>query len=237
MDNTDNTDNTDKSILLGLPLEVREMIWIYSVSSTDVIEPVPVEDRPHSYAMTPSVRTMIQLSMTCRQVYQEVCESGIFYKHASFRFSSPKATLDYLVTIIPNRRNSIQSVGVQWFWVKDEAHSFNMLATCRSLRYLKVEINLYAVSLYLESLAVFRQLRTLNVEIFAPDPWKPISATEQEASIIDRLKTVVATAEESPLTNSMIKAAKNTASVKIHGEHRVKQPDLISHRTRFFSRI
>jgi len=85
--------------------------------------------------------TAVQLSRVCKQMYEEVALTHLFYRVNHFNFNSASTwddnPISYLVAITANRMKAIRSVSCTWrTWgcKSNITHLFALLGACDSLQ-------------------------------------------------------------------------------------------------------
>ena len=219
----------------------------YSIRHHDRIEPHQIEasylhEITDLSGQADPTHSLTSLSLTCRQVNDEVCKSGLFYRENDFYFSSPDKLLVYLVAIIPRRREHIRSVTFRWlsiYWgrvLPKETYSFYMLSTCSGLRHLKISANRHILESDLQkSISFLKPLETFSITLL------PGESGEEDQDLDEREKQMIATIKKNFMTGHSQRRVVSkrtiirghlTALVDIRGEERVVKPDQISSRTR-----
>jgi hypothetical protein len=224
-----------QSRLLQLPIEIRDIIWVYCIKQHDKIVPVQVQGSGlydiSVHECVKATRTLMSLSRTNRQIHDEVSNSALFYQENEFYFSSLDDGLKYLVTITPMRRNSIRSVTIRYQLIPQPSYGLIMLSTCKGLRHLKIQANKNLADYRLTGpLSYFNGLETFDVEFFEPN--FEMKSESSRLWITEVRKMVTSGHLAKIATRKMIVEARLAAEIEISGEDRLEQPDRISSRTR-----
>jgi hypothetical protein len=156
---------------LKLPNEIKLRIWTLAVTVDEPITPFQLrsksnkfiwsktqikEGTPHKNVSAVPQLTAVQLAKVCRQLYQEVTATQLFYKVNDFHFvkysehATPSTPLTYLVAITEPRRTAIRSIKFTWQrWSKAIASQvFTLLTACRGLQSLNVQMDWHLGSYY-----------------------------------------------------------------------------------------
>ncbi|KAI1857568.1 uncharacterized protein JN550_013137 [Neoarthrinium moseri] len=173
--------------LCALPLEIRLMIFEHAVRLDNVVVPqqvvkgsnkftwgtreqVPVHYHPgnNAWAYIPPAGerlSVVSLSLTCKQFYEELRDTPVFYRVNLFCFPDLEELIRYLAAITPERRKAIRNIVVEGFkfplLVNDERiylarqtpymsrlerdgrHALALLSHCDDLRTLTFLITLH----------------------------------------------------------------------------------------------
>jgi hypothetical protein len=156
--------NLQNNRLLKYPNEIKQKIWEYVVAEEKPIRPVQLKEKSNQFIWSDAqwkkdqfgckigkdvnaVKPLmaVQLSLVCRQLYQEVATTHIFYRVNDFDFlneSSLSAVSTYLLAITEPRRNNIRSLSMNW---RDSSKSqasetFTTVATCLGLQKLHLHV-------------------------------------------------------------------------------------------------
>jgi hypothetical protein len=88
--------------------------------------------------------TAVQLTQVCRQIYDEVSNTHLFYSLNDFNFlnAEPNDPVTYLLAITEPRRNAIRSITCEWqrYYQCNPAQMFTVLAACNALQVLEIKI-------------------------------------------------------------------------------------------------
>ncbi|KAH6684335.1 hypothetical protein B0J14DRAFT_664248 [Halenospora varia] len=117
--------NTE-TLLFKLPSELRNRIFILSVNSDDQIQPRQLSYRSNKFTWSKKQfdgdelnlqgaprLTAVQMSDVCKQFYEEVANSHLFYKYNQIRVESTTGP-NYFFAITQARYEAIASLTVQW---------------------------------------------------------------------------------------------------------------------------
>jgi hypothetical protein len=90
----------------------------------------------------PEALTTVDLSATCRFIYNIVIGDFLLYKLNDFEFRNSQAVLAYLTAILPRRRNAIRNISVIYAaYMSSPAPAFTVLSICNGLRNLTLDIS------------------------------------------------------------------------------------------------
>jgi hypothetical protein len=89
----------------------------------------------------PVALTTVDLSLTCKKLYNLVVGDHLFYKENEFEFFEFKNLINYLAVLPDDRRNAIRSVSALWDPTHFAAPGFTALTTCKGLENLRVDIS------------------------------------------------------------------------------------------------
>ncbi|KAL2066946.1 hypothetical protein VTL71DRAFT_1370 [Oculimacula yallundae] len=157
-----------KPTLQTLPQEILSQILRYACTNVGSIKPEQSLPRSSQFAhenpyvssrlagiyrhpvryngRLPSALTAVELGFTSRLVSKIVREEFFLYKENTFDFLDMKSMLTYLVAILPERRNAIKSIRVQYDFTAncEPAAALTILSACEGLKYLELDITLLA---------------------------------------------------------------------------------------------
>ncbi|RDW94396.1 hypothetical protein BP5796_00159 [Coleophoma crateriformis] len=154
--------------LLNLPDEILLTILKYAVKHNEPIEPVQwsrlsdqfghnrnstlrifdynrVKDVPCSArtkGRMPEALTVVDLSRTCHKIHQFLDDEQLFYRCNTFGFKTLNRLHIYLAAISKDRRAAMTSILCLWDLSSQHNSAFTMLAGCKSLRTLQVDVSL-----------------------------------------------------------------------------------------------
>jgi hypothetical protein len=155
------------SLLLKLPTEVQVKIYTFASKHAGAIEPeqwLPwsakfAHNSRHSMEYFPDMTwcrihpvrtngrlpealTAVDLSATCRFIYNIVISDLLLYKLNDFEFAGPRSMLAYLTVILPRRRNAIRNIYfICGAYMSSPAPAFTVLSLCNGLRSLTLDIS------------------------------------------------------------------------------------------------
>jgi hypothetical protein len=90
----------------------------------------------------PEALTAVDLSATCRTIYNIVIGDFLLYKLNEFRFAGPKSMLAYLTAILPRRRNAIRNIYFAFGEdISSPAPAFTVLSLCNGIQNLTLDIS------------------------------------------------------------------------------------------------
>lgn len=120
--------------------------------------------------------SVVALSLTCHQIYNEVIGGNIFYKYNDFEFEDFEVMMNYLFAITQPRMQSIRRITCRWMisWPNMQSHGFKVLDACRGLQHLCLKIDCLDPEVKkwpgFTSLIKLRGLLTFRL-IYVPDKW------------------------------------------------------------------
>jgi hypothetical protein len=110
--------------------------------------------------------TAVDLSATCRFIYNIVIGNFLLYKLNDFEFRNTQVVLAYLTAILPRRRNAIRNISAIYApHMTSPAAAFTVICLCNGLRNLTFDIS------YMASLDWFFKL----VEFGDPEPYAALT--------------------------------------------------------------
>ncbi|KAE8451911.1 hypothetical protein EG329_002752 [Mollisiaceae sp. DMI_Dod_QoI] len=171
------------SPILALPIEVRNRIYHYVFTSNKYLKPKNVRRlakfinaSERSVATDPLlIKTYINLSLACRQLYIETTGSGILHRLATFSFPGPEDMKKYLSVINPFHKSVIRTIVLDISLTCDRSPSFlnrmvARLGSMDSLEFLKVKFEVPDKPFYRFSFL----MRSFFVEIEDEALWRPL---------------------------------------------------------------
>ncbi|KAE8451915.1 hypothetical protein EG329_002756 [Mollisiaceae sp. DMI_Dod_QoI] len=264
------------SRLLKLPEEIKQNIWKLVVIVKDPIAPVQLRAKSNKFLWSkdqhvqdPNTRRtnivisaakpldVVALSAVCKQIYQEVSLTHIFYKENQFQFLvegsggcaryRSSELLNYLAAITAPRREAIHSIsvklGVSYWRNFPVEHTFTMLSECKHLQVLSLHVDAYALEYdQVNHLRGFKELKdavkglsvlTIHFENESQSTLKVSSLERKEEfkSILEKERT----APKVAVSRIKVQNAMLYSDLDIHGEGRLsedKKPGVIASRTR-----
>jgi hypothetical protein len=147
------------SLLLSLPTELQIKIYIFASKHTEAIKPEKWLPRSSKFAhdsrystmcwnyrnytyrsnparmngRLPEALTAVDLSTTCRSIYNIVLGDFLLYKLGDFEFRYTNDMLAYIIAIHPRRRNAIRNISVFYDYPGDDESAFTILSLCHGL--------------------------------------------------------------------------------------------------------
>jgi hypothetical protein len=263
-----------ESRLLKLPNEIKQRIWTLAVTVDEPITPIQFRSKSNKFLWSINQTNQendqrdvsavpqlvaVQLAKVCRQLYQEIAATQLFYKVNDFHFikysnwTISQTPLTYLVAITEPRRTAIRSIKFTWHrWSKATgSHVFTLLTACHGLQSLDMKLHwqlrYYNISKYpppgfKESLVAVQGLKKLTLSAgVTPDyiGWATLSQRDETKELRDQLEALFEEHMRKPrsMTYNLDKfrQAQIEANLDVHGEGRLckdKKPGVISSRTR-----
>jgi len=269
-----------QSYLLNIPRELRDKIWALCVQHGEDIAPHQIAPRSNKFTYTEqkqdkdlyfhswmSKKTksaidadplldVVALSLTCRQIYDEVSGTDLFYKLNEFKFANYLQTITYLFAITPKRMQAITSINIPCFnWYPQGGHSkffrrygHRVLAACTNLKTLKLTISHAATAGFpprfkhvLNEVGSLRGLESLQITAVPETHWGAVAGLPSQldrdrcAALQDELQGEVTKPRTDILSQQMMLDMQGVLQIDVLGTGRLgedRKPGIVSSRTR-----
>jgi hypothetical protein len=189
------------SLLEKMPPEIRERIFVYAVIvREDCHFPWKKDKSIEGSSYTNSAFAIVHerdgktitrataLGLTCHQIYEEVVNANLYFRHNSFWFFGPLSAVKFLRRLTPAQSRCIESIFLQWSESQriNATQALNIISNCHGLKHIRLALHgsFTPVMPEFEALCRVRGLKSLITDHWYKE-WTPRSLyTRRQLSLI-----------------------------------------------------